>query len=161
MFKLTDRQIAEYFKRSYMAVDGLWFVKLEERLGFDTALDLDDIVWQIMPKIQSRKLKSLIPLKDGLDGLHEGFTTKLNLEGYEFQTQKTEPGFEVHVTRCPWYDIIVNAGRRHLAEKISTRICTADATGWAKEFGKDITFEHSGQICKGNDCCRLCFKSQK
>jgi hypothetical protein len=157
MLNLTDKQIAEYFKRSYMAVDGLWFVKLEELHGFDTALNLDDLVWQIMPKIQARKLKSLLPLKDGMEGLREGYTTKLSLDGYEFQTQPTDTGFDVCVTRCPWHDIIVNAGRKHLAEKISPRICTADATGWAKEFGKDIAFSLTDGICRGNTSCRLCF----
>ena len=32
--------LAEYLRRSYHAVDGLWFVMVEEELGFDRALDL-------------------------------------------------------------------------------------------------------------------------
>jgi hypothetical protein len=39
--KLNDKQIAEYMHRCYTAVDGLWFTKLEEKSGFDTALDID------------------------------------------------------------------------------------------------------------------------
>jgi len=54
MLKLTDKQIVEYFKRSYTAVDGLWFMKVEEIYGFDTALDIDEEVWKVMPKIQAR-----------------------------------------------------------------------------------------------------------
>ena len=37
MTDLTEEQKAEYFRRSYTAVDGLWFMKVEERLGFDEA----------------------------------------------------------------------------------------------------------------------------
>ncbi len=160
MLKLTDQQIAEYFKRSYMAVDGLWFVKLEERFDFDTALDLDDVVWQIMPKIQARKLKSLVPMKEGLDGLLDGFTTKMTLEGYTYETSRNEDGFEISVTQCPWYDIMVNAGRRHIAEKIGSRICTTEAKTWAAEFGKNIAFSLTGQLCHASPSCKLCFKQE-
>ena len=82
MLKLTEKQISEYFKRSYTAVDGLWFMKAEERYGFDTALDIDDDVWKVMPKIQARKLKSMGNITDGLDGLRECLTTKLTLDGF-------------------------------------------------------------------------------
>ena len=56
--KLTDKETAEYLYRCYTAVDGLWFVKVEEKYGFDSALDIDKEVWKIMPKIQSRFLKN-------------------------------------------------------------------------------------------------------
>ncbi len=59
MFELNDKQIAEFFRRSYTAVDGLWFVKAEETCGFDAALDLDDEVWKIFPKVQARMLKDM------------------------------------------------------------------------------------------------------
>ena len=39
--KLSNEQIIKYFKRSFSAVDGLWFVKVEEANGFDTALETD------------------------------------------------------------------------------------------------------------------------
>ena len=86
MLELTDKQIAEYFKRSYTAVDGLWFMKVEERYGFDTALDIDNDVWQVMPKIQARKLKTLGGLEDGWESLQKCITTKLTLDGFEFKT---------------------------------------------------------------------------
>ena len=44
MKELTDKQIAAYFHRSYTAADGLWFMKVEEKCGFDTALEIDDQV---------------------------------------------------------------------------------------------------------------------
>ena len=52
MVKLSSKQVADYFNRSYKAVDGLWFLKVEEKYGFDTALELDNEVWKILPKIQ-------------------------------------------------------------------------------------------------------------
>jgi hypothetical protein len=104
MLELTDKQIGEYFKRSYTAVDGLWFMKVEEEYGFDTALDLDDEVWKVMPKIQARKLKSMGNLEGGLDALRECLLTKLTLDGFEFTTEKAEDGntLKIILTECPW-----------------------------------------------------------
>ena len=56
--KLTDKEIAEYLHRCYTAVDGLMFVKVEEKYGFDVAPNIDEEVWKVMPKIQSRFLKN-------------------------------------------------------------------------------------------------------
>jgi len=50
--KLTDKEIAEYLHRCYTAVDGLMFVKVEEKYGFDVAPNIDEEVWKVMPKIQ-------------------------------------------------------------------------------------------------------------
>ncbi len=76
MIPLTDAQKIEYFNRSYKTVDGLWFVKCEERYGFDVALDMDDAVWQVIPKIQARKIKEFTGLTEGIDALCECFTTR-------------------------------------------------------------------------------------
>ena len=70
MIRLSNRQIAEYFHRSYTAVDGLWFMKVEEKYGFDVALDIDNEVWKVFAKMQARLLKSLGQTGDGIDSLH-------------------------------------------------------------------------------------------
>ena len=90
MTKLSSQQVADYFNRSYNAVDGLWFMKVEEKYGFDAALDLDNEVWKVMPKIQARRIKSFLGLKNGSDALFEGLVTKLELEGFKFTAEKTE-----------------------------------------------------------------------
>ena len=43
--QFTDAQIADLLRRSYFVVDGLWFVKTEEKHGFEEAMDLDQAVW--------------------------------------------------------------------------------------------------------------------
>ncbi len=65
MTDLTDKQKMEYFHRSYLAVDGLWFMKIEENFGFETALKMDEAVWKILPKIQSRIIKAMMNHENG------------------------------------------------------------------------------------------------
>lgn len=160
--KLTDRQIAEYFRRSYTAVDGLWFMKVEGRYGFEAALQMDEEVWKVLPKIQARMLKSMIGLDKGMEGLCRAIETRLALEGFEFEAKKDASSLKVRVGRCPWHDLMVKSGREDLSGRIGDLICGIENAVWASEFG-DITFERSDQICKGDERCVLTYNlnSQK
>ena len=81
---LTAKQLEEYLYRSYTRLDGLWFVKTEERCGFDTALALDADVWRILPKIQARLLREQLGVSADSDGLARALTAKLTIDRYEF-----------------------------------------------------------------------------
>ena len=161
MLKLTDKQISEYFKRSYTAVDGLWFMKVEDIYGFDPALDIDDEVWKVMPKIQARKLKSIGGSTEGLDGLRQCLTTKLTLDGFAFKAEQSDNdrSLKIILSECPWHNIMIKAGREHLSGPVGSRICTTEYQVWAAEFGDDIKFELGDQICEGQDYCILLFKA--
>ena len=159
MIELTDGQIIEYWHRSYKTVDGFWFVKAEERYGFDTALDMDNEVWSVFPKIQARMMKSMGGLGNGLDGLLEAIETKLALEGFAFESSKTADGtgFRVEISKCPWHETMISSGREHLSGKVGTLICNSEYSVWASEFGNDIRFELGEQICEGCESCVLMF----
>lgn len=161
--KLTDKEAAAYFRRSYTAVDGLWFMKAEEMLGFEAALQLDWQVWQIMPKIQARFIKAALKGGDGLEAFSTCLEEKLSLEGFQFDinryTTENEGVLEIKVTRCPWHDIMIKSGRGNLSEKISRLICTTENSVWALEFG-DIRFDPKEGICKGSDSCVLRFEGK-
>ena len=111
MEELTDKQITEYFHRSYAAVDGLWFMKVEEKCGFDTALEIDDQVWKVLPKIQARMIKSMLHLDEGIEGLGEAIKTRLVLEGFDFEAKRNKDGLKVFIKRCPWHELMVKSGR--------------------------------------------------
>ncbi|MGD1019940.1 MAG: DUF6125 family protein [Verrucomicrobiia bacterium] len=153
---LTDKQAAQYFHRCYTAVDGLWFMKVEEKHGFEAALEADHQVWKVLPKIQARMLKAMLNADRGIDALRECLTTKLALEEFDFETRKTVDGFNILVNRCPWHDQLVKSGREHLANIVGRRICGTEYPVWAAEFG-DIQFVLQQQICEGCGQCVLRF----
>ena len=157
MIGLTDKQIAEYFRRSYTMADGLWFMKVEERYGFDAALEIDDEVWKVLPKIQARMLKSLAKLEKGRDALFESLITKLTLEGFKFKVGKSSDGFEIVISKCPWHNLMIKSGREKLSEKVGTLICNTEYPVWASEFDDNIHFELKTQICKGSETCIMQF----
>jgi hypothetical protein len=156
MKPLTDQQIAEYFQRSFTAVDGLWFMKVEEKLGFDAALEIDNEVWKVLPKIQARKMKSLLNASDDIDGLYECFACRLQIEGFAFETRKDAQGFTFVVKSCPWHNQMIKSGREHLSGKIGSTICRTDYGTWAREFG-NVSFDLQEQLCTGGTQCSLRF----
>jgi len=163
MKRLTGEQIAEYWHRSFKTVDGLWFMKVESRYGFDTALDVDDDVWTVMPKIQARMLKSMCGLESGMSGLFEALLVKLHLDGFTFDAARSSDGasFEMVITECPWHDVMVQSGREHLSSKVGARICRSEYSVWAAEFGEGLSFELGDQICAGRPTCVLKFTSAR
>ena len=165
MTELTNKDISEYFHRSYKTVDGLWFVKTEERFDFNTALEIDTEVWKVMPKIQARFLKKKLNRDKGLDALCKCFSKKLELDGFEFEVERSisEDDGSGHIkfviSRCPWHDIIVKSNRTHFSDKIGGVICKTEYGVWASEFGPEIKFEFGKKrICRDDPCCILFFK---
>ncbi len=165
MTRFTDKDRAEYFHRSYKTVDGLWFVKTEEQFDFDTALDLDREVWKVMPKIQARFLKKKFGVDKGIDALGKCFSKKLELDGFEFEVERSMPEdsgsghIKFIISKCPWHDILLKSKRDHLSDKIGGVICSTEYGVWASEFGPDIRFSFDGsRICREDSTCILSFR---
>jgi len=77
------RLLTEYFKRCFVAVDGLWFMMVEKEDSFEKALELDRRVWGILPKIQARKIKELFKMEaTGPEDLVKAFKFKLYAEDF-------------------------------------------------------------------------------
>lgn len=155
---LNAEQVAAYLHRSYTAVDGLWFMKVEEAYGFDRALDIDLDVWGVMPKIQARMLRQLMKRGDGIDNLLACLTTKLSIDGFRFSTEQRPGGFDMHIDHCVWHDLLVKSKREHLSGTIGGVICSREYSVWAAEFGDDIRFGLGDRLCRGGECCVLTFR---
>jgi hypothetical protein len=160
MTKLNPQQVTEYFSRSYKTVDGLWFMKMEEKYGFDTALEVDNEVWKVMPKIQARLIKNFLGLETGPEALLEGLITKLELEGFKFTAEKTKNGFQISITDCPWHNLMTKSGREHLTEKVGKTICSTEYQVWTSELAKTMKFTLKSKKCGKSERCILDFADQ-
>jgi len=159
MRALTNAEKAAYFQRSYTAVDGLWFMKLEAATDFATALKIDTAVWTVLPKIQARWLKQVCGVESGLEALRDCLTAKLKMEdfGYRTRWQPGKKGLTVAITRCPWYELIRKSNRQAIGGAVGQAICTAEYGVWAEEFGPGLRFELDGLMCQGAPACRFRF----
>jgi len=158
MAGLSKTQLEHYLRRSYTAVDGLWFMKVEEKHGFEVALDIDREVWRVMAKIQSCALKSILadPAGDP-PNLRKAFSAKLKLDGFRFRTRTSNSGFTVTIPTCPWLEILAKAGRQEFADRIGSAICGSEYPVWPQEFGDSYSLEFTSRICMGDKICRIDF----
>jgi len=157
--KLTQKQITEFFRRSYLAADGLWFLKTEEKHGFPEALDIDNEVWKVLPKIQARLIKEITGLGKGIEALAEGYKTKLTLHGFRFKTENKGNEFRIVIDKCPWHELLVESRRGHLSAKIGNLICKTECTVWAEEFGDNIDSKIEPGLCDGLKTCVISFSA--
>lgn len=155
--EFADGVIADFLRRSYAAVDGLWFMKVEELFGYEKAMDLDEVIWQIMPKIQARKARELRNITGNsiLDFLR-AIQMKLAAEGYDYSLESVGGGFMLTVNVCPWYEIIKAKGRGHIMPDIAERICKKELQGWIAEFSGAIDFENPERLCAEDRPCSSC-----
>lgn len=163
MKKLSSKEIQDYLYQSYAKVDGLWFVKVEEKFGFDKSLEIDREVWEVMPKIQARLLKSKLGLGDGIDALFECLKIKLKLDNFKFKAKKIggseskNSSIIITINHCPWHYLLVKSNRDKISGKIGSMICETEYSKFSQEFGKNIHLELKDRICKGSECCRFVY----
>jgi hypothetical protein len=159
-----SEMIIEMLRRSYFAVDGLWFVMLEEKDGLERALQVDQEVWRVMPKIQARKARELMHADADTPGaLARCMALKLAAEGHRYDVQFKNPDHaEIVISRCPWRDVLEQSEREHLGPEVADRICATEIAGWAEEFSPDdgppVLAEMAEAICNGGKCCRYVFR---
>ena len=133
-------------------------MKVEEKYGFDTALQIDKEVWKVMPKIQARMIKSMLKIDKDEDALLKSLETKLALEGFKFTVEQSEDGFRIRISDCPWHNLMVKSGREKVSAKVGETICNVEYSVWASEFDENMQFTLGAQKCKGSESCLLEFK---
>lgn len=154
-----DKTVIEFLRRSYLAADGLWFLKVEDTYSYDEALRLDEQVWEVLPKIQARKARELLGITGGtLADLAHGLWLKFASEGYQHRVLERTPDLlRIEITACPWLAVLQKAGRILRAREICNRICTRDFTGWAAQFAEGIRFTLESKMPDGDPACTLGF----
>lgn len=64
-------QLIELYSKNWLAMDGVWFQSVEQKLGMDEAMEHDANAWARFTVIEAKKLKAFLglPERAGLEGL--------------------------------------------------------------------------------------------
>jgi hypothetical protein len=153
-----DRILVDYLRRSYHAVDGLWFMMVEEAEDFERALALDERVWQVLAKIQARKARDLTRCTGNAPAeLARCFGLKLAADGHRFEVAATDEEVCFTIYDCPWLRLLRKSDRQHLAAQISQTICPTEGRVWCTEFGGEYAFAIPLMACRGAERCEMRF----
>lgn len=157
-----QKLFADYLRKCFVSVDGLWFMKIEEDTDFEKALEVDIAVWKVLPKIEARTIKELLALGHGIVALHAALDFKLRAECYSHSLSPVHEGaFTLNVHDCPWVKHIKKANRGHFLDRISASICPAEYGAFTAEFGKNITIDHQRGNCAQHGRCSFFYQTKK
>ena len=62
--QIPKEKLVEVCSRSLNTIDGLWFLAIEQKYGFDTALEMDIEVWRRFSLIHARRLVKNFAIKE-------------------------------------------------------------------------------------------------
>jgi len=130
--------------RDMWAVDGLYYMGIEKKFGTDAATEIDRFVWEIMGKIEARRIKELFDMKGSdirsmMKALqYSGWA--LDLEDKEIEIEKDKA--ILRNVKCRVQNTRIQKGLREFGCK---PVRWGFLKAFAKEFNKDI--EVNCNIC--------------
>lgn len=65
------KELIKIFAKNSLALDGVWFQSIEQKMGMNEAMEHDRNAWRRFTEIEARRIKQFLKLPDnsGLDGL--------------------------------------------------------------------------------------------
>jgi hypothetical protein len=106
-----------------MAVDGMWFMAVEEADGFDKALELDIKVWERYAEVLLKRIRKYYHLEQtGLEGLKEVFRLDPLWDSVEFEVVEDDGNrLMFQVNRCPALEAMERLERKtYTCEPVET-----------------------------------------
>jgi hypothetical protein len=72
-------QMIDIYARNWLAMDGVWFLSIEEKLGMAEAMEHDENAWRAFTTIEAARIKKFLNLPDhpGIDGLLRALPLRL------------------------------------------------------------------------------------
>lgn len=99
--------------KNWLAIDGLWFLAIEERYGLDTAIACDVAVWEQFSRIEAQRIIKRLNLPDngGLDALQIALEHRLFSYINEYEIKRPSPHIlEYYMVSCRTQDARVRKG---------------------------------------------------
>lgn len=128
--RLQGEDLVRWLREAYFAVDGLWFLTLEERLGLEAALEVDVEVWRRFAKVMARRVVKRLNIDASrVEGIVESLQPFFDWEGWEVDVSPHQ-GL-VKVRRCPWWDYLQRVGRSSVIKYVCPKVCEGIFSSWA------------------------------
>lgn len=156
--ELSDGVIERLRLGAITAIDGLWFLAVERKLGFEEAFRLDLEVWKAYGQIQFKRLARALGVSfEGgvavdLATVNFMLEALCRIDGTEGQGELTGDDtvvFTVH--RCPWWENLNRAGRSDLVD--CETIDNAVFFDWLKNVNPCIHLEITRSMPRGDNHC--------
>lgn len=89
--------------KNWLAIDGLWFLAVEEEFGLETAIACDVAVWKQFSRIEAERIRKRLnlPEQGGLDALETALQYRLFAHINTFEIRRPDPcTLEYYMVTC-------------------------------------------------------------
>ena len=134
--KIPKEKLADFVfmhLRDMWAVDGFYYLFIEEKYGTQIATDIDRRVWEVMGKIEARKIRDLFEIK-GKD--ITSMMKALSYSGWSMDLEDKEVIIEKN--RAILRNIECRVQNTRLKKGLSEFGCKPVRFGFLKSFAKEI-----------------------
>ncbi|RLF15575.1 MAG: hypothetical protein DRJ97_03510 [Thermoprotei archaeon] len=134
---LSQEELLKWLREAYYAVDGIWFLTVEEKRGLDEAIEVDLKVWERFATVMAKRVKRRFNLEGDLGTIVKSTKVFFDIEGWRVDL-KPEEGL-INVEFCPWWDYLNRVGRGWIIEKVCPKVCEVIFSSWAKVMNPSAT----------------------
>jgi hypothetical protein len=143
LLKIPKEKLAELLLlqlRNMWSVDGLYFLGIEDQFGTDSATEIDRNIWEIMGKIEARRLRELMGFSD--DDLPT-MISALRISSWALDLEEKEIIIEDDraLFRNPNCRVQKTRLKKELGEFPCKQVRWGYLKNFAREFSENITVE--------------------
>ena len=93
--------LIEVYSKLYTALDGLWFLSVEEECGYDVAAKLDVEVWESLAPREAKRISDVRKIvRGGIETVIEAFKFRPSFLTKEYNIVREKNRAIVRVTKC-------------------------------------------------------------
>jgi len=154
--KVRDIDKLFYFEKHFRTLDGLWVIETEHEIDFNTALELDIIVWQQLYSIIFRRVIKYLKINDNsLEDLISILSFIWNCEGNLHEIVRySKEEVQMNITECPYIDAMRrNPERLDKIASICKDMCVPYLDPVIQEFNENIKIKRNQFIGLGDNTC--------
>ena len=157
---IQDEDKLFYFEHNFRTLDGLWVIEIEEKIDFESALEIDLVVWQRLYEIIIRRVKKYLGIKgDSLNDLTSILYFMWTCEGNSPQIiRQDEREVLIEDIKCPYVEAMLRNPERHKrVESICLKMCVNYLKPVLRQFNPNIKLKRSKFIGLGDNVCDFLF----
>ncbi len=155
--RITPQQVQELRQGALTAIDGLWFLAVEEKHGFDAALEADLEVWKKYGRVMLKRIARLLGLTldpadpPDLETINLLMETVCLVDGTQCAGEVSSGQIVFRVQRCSWWDNLNRSGREdHVPCEFVDNTVFRD---WLEALDPGISFEITRSLPRGDEHC--------
>jgi hypothetical protein len=136
LMQMSKEELIDLFflqMRNLWAVDGLYFLGIEEKFGTESATQIDTGVWEVMGKIEARRIKDKLGLEAG--GL-QTFIKALRLTSWSLDLEEKEIVVENH--RALFRNTNCRVQNTRVKKGLEEFPCKMVRLGYLRNFAKEF-----------------------